>query len=79
MRGDKECPIYWRNLLTVAEIGGEVAEREAWRVGTDTGPIYRSMVQTPPTFSPFLISLMVSVDVKHHVYLLTLGHASNSG
>ena len=25
----------------------------------------------PPPFSPSLISLMVSVDVKHHVYLLT--------
>ena len=25
----------------------------------------------PPTFSPSQISLMVSVDVKHHVYLLT--------
>ena len=48
-----------------------MAEREAWRVGTDTGPIYSSMVQTPPTFSPSLISLMVSVDVKHYVYLLT--------
>ena len=26
-----------------------------------------------PAFSPSLISLMVSVDVKHHVYLLGLG------
>ena len=26
----------------------------------------------PPPFSPSLISLMVSVDVKHHVYLLLL-------
>ena len=25
-----------------------------------------------PSFSPSLISLMVSVDVKHHVYLLTV-------
>ena len=25
----------------------------------------------PPPFSPSLISLMVSVDVKHHVYLRT--------
>ena len=25
-----------------------------------------------PPFSPSLISLMVSVDVKHHVYLLTV-------
>ena len=25
----------------------------------------------PPPFSPSPISLMVSVDVKHHVYLLT--------
>ena len=24
----------------------------------------------PPPFSPYLISLMVFVDVKHHVYLL---------
>ena len=30
-----------------------------------------SMPPSPP-FSPSLISLMVSVDVKHHVYLLTL-------
>ena len=30
------------------------------------------MFFVPPTFSPSLISLMVSVDVKHHVYLLTL-------
>ena len=30
-------------------------------------------LHTPfPSFSPSLISLMVSVDVKHHVYLLTL-------
>ena len=29
-------------------------------------------LHTPfPPFSPSLISLMVSVDVKHHVYLLT--------
>ena len=29
-------------------------------------------LHTPfPSFSPSLISLMVSVDVKHHVYLLT--------
>ena len=29
-------------------------------------------LHTPfPTFSPSLISLIVSVDVKHHVYLLT--------
>ena len=27
----------------------------------------------PPPLSPSLISLMVSVDVKHHVYLLTYG------
>ena len=26
----------------------------------------------PPPFSPSLISLMVSVDVKHHVYLLLI-------
>ena len=25
----------------------------------------------PPPFSPSVISLMVSVDVKHHVYILT--------
>ena len=31
------------------------------------------MAHTPfPPFSPSLISLMVSVDVKHHVYLLTM-------
>ena len=31
-----------------------------------------SYLHTPfPPFSPSLISLMVSVDVKHHVYLLT--------
>ena len=30
-----------------------------------------SIPPPPPTFSPSLISLMVSVDVKHHVYLLT--------
>ena len=30
-----------------------------------------------PTFSPSLISLMVSVDVKHHVYLLTIGRKTN--
>ena len=28
-------------------------------------------LHTPPPFSPSLISLMVFVDVKHHVYLLT--------
>ena len=27
-----------------------------------------------PPFSPSLISLMVSVDVKHHVYILTYPH-----
>ena len=30
-----------------------------------------SISSPPPPFSPSLISLMVSVDVKHHVYLLT--------
>ena len=31
-------------------------------------------LHTPfPPFSPSLINLMVSVDVKHHVYLLTSG------
>ena len=29
------------------------------------------MPPSPPPFSPYLISLMVSVDVKHHAYLLT--------
>ena len=29
-------------------------------------------LHTPSPFSPSLISPMVSVDVKHHVYLLTL-------
>ena len=29
-------------------------------------------IPPPPTFSPTLISLVVSVDVKHHVYLLIL-------
>ena len=34
--------------------------------------IYSPSSHTPfPPFSPSLISLMVSVDVKHHVYLLT--------
>ena len=28
---------------------------------------------SPPPFSPSLISLMISVDVKHHVYLLAAG------
>ena len=28
---------------------------------------------------PSLISLMVSVDVKHHVYLLTLRHRQGGG
>ena len=31
-----------------------------------------------PPFSPSLISLMVSVDVKHHVYLLTRLHVHGS-
>ena len=32
-----------------------------------------SIPPTPlPPFSPSLLSLMVSVDVKHHVYLLTV-------
>ena len=39
-------------------------------------PLRLSFLPPPPPhthtpFSPFLISLMVSVDVKHHVYLLT--------
>ena len=29
-------------------------------------------LHTPPPFSPSLISLMVSVDVKHHVYLFSV-------
>ena len=33
-------------------------------------PLYPHLHTLPP-FSPSLISLMVSVDVKHHVYLLT--------
>ena len=38
-------------------------------------PSSPSSIPTPlPPFSPSLISLMVSVDVKHHVYLLA-GHS----
>ena len=31
-----------------------------------------SIPPPPPTISPSLINLMVSVDVKYHVYLLTV-------
>ena len=34
-------------------------------------PLPSPLTLVPPPFSPSLISLMVSVDVKHHVYLLT--------
>ena len=35
--------------------------------------LFPNLHTSPPTapFSPLLISLMISVDVKHHVYLLT--------
>ena len=33
----------------------------------------------PPTFSLSLISLMVSVDVTHHVYLLTVSEVKTAG
>ena len=37
-------------------------------------------LHTPfPTFSPSLISLMVSVDVKHHVHLPTCSHIVRAG
>ena len=35
-------------------------------------PSSHTFIPPPPPFSPSLISLMVSVDVKHHVYLLTV-------
>ena len=50
------------------------------KMGSDDSHFNVSLtyLHTPPppkqkqnTFSPSLISLMVSVDVKHHVYLLT--------
>ena len=34
-------------------------------------PSSPTSIPPSPKFSPSLISLMVSVDVKHHVYLLT--------
>ena len=34
-------------------------------------PYLHAHFPPPPPFSPSLISLMVSLDVKHHVYLLT--------
>ena len=34
-------------------------------------PSSPTSIPPSPPFSPSLISLMVSVDVKHHVYLLT--------
>ena len=40
------------------------------RIGLITHP----SISPPPPFSPSLISLMVSVDVKHHVYFI--GHNS---
>ena len=39
-------------------------------VGVSAGCIHSTKSPSSPT-SPSLISLMVSVDVKHHVYLLT--------
>ena len=45
------------------------------RVVTVLRQVYNLLLPPPPYplphFSPFLISLMVSVDVNHHVYLLT--------
>ena len=38
-------------------------------IGIMVSPSYLTSIPPPP-FSPSLISLMVSVDVKHHVLLL---------
>ena len=37
-------------------------------------PLYPHLHTPLPPFSPSLISLMVDVDVKHHVYLLLFLH-----
>ena len=48
-----------------------------WRQCSDRNTISLSpYLHTPPPFSPSLISLMVAVDVKHHVYLLSLQFSS---
>ena len=39
--------------------------------GTSARPFSSKVMVYVHLFSPSLISLMVSVDVKHHVYLLT--------
>ena len=41
--------------------------------------VYIYSLPLPPPPSPYRISLMISVDVKHHVYLLFLGLAWKCG
>ena len=46
------------------------SDDDSFAIGIYSSPLPTSPYPLPP-FSPSLISLMVSVDVKHHVYLLT--------
>ena len=52
--------------LTPRHRAGFISDR---LIGIGLLPLF-SHLHTPPPFSPSLISLVVSVDVKHHVYLL---------
>ena len=52
----------------VYDIGGSVPESEAWSVLSSLKAERTQKADDCPS----LISLKVSVDVKHHVYLLTL-------
>ena len=52
---------------------------EAWSVtfpATSLRPFYKFAINKIGFITPSLISLMVSVDVKHHVYLLNWFHQS---
>ena len=55
------------------------ANLNASHSGGDSVAIGIYFPSSPTSIHPFLISLMVSVDVKHHVYLLTYTCIADEG
>ena len=59
----------YRSLTKPFWVGPETLYKHC-KVPISFHPSSPTSIPPPPAFSPSLISLMVSVDVKHHVYLV---------